>query len=402
VDQPLEISGEQRRLGELGPRMVRGAGVVGLVGLGAAVLQAALTENGLERFFHAYLVNFCYFLSLALGALFFVMLQHVTRSGWSVVLRRLAEGMAATLPVLAVLVIPVLIGMHDLYHWTHADALAEDPLLRWKRPYLNPPFFIIRVVVYFVVWAVLARFFLTTSARQDRTGDVRLTLRMQAVSAPGLVLFAVTVTFAAFDLIMSLDPHWYSTIFGVYYFSGSVVGFFALLALVVYLVQRSGRLAHAITIEHYHDLGKLIFAFIVFWAYIAFSQYLLIWYANIPEETRWYQYRQSGGWVAVSIALLFGHFVVPFLALISRHAKRRKGLLAAAAVWILLVHWLDVYQLVMPDADPLHVVPSFMALTCFIGIGGLCVAAAVFTLQKHALLPERDPRLRESMSFENV
>jgi hypothetical protein len=332
ASQPVDISLEPRRLDDLGPAVIRVATVLGVIGLAAGVLLIFVTDEGRPRFFHAYLVSFCYFLSLALGALFFVALQHLTRSGWSVVVRRLAEGIAATLPVLAVLCIPVLLGMHDLYHWTHSDAVAGDSLLQWKQPYLNTPFFIVRVVVYFVVWTLLAWFFLTASVRQDATGDVRLTLRMQAASAPAMVLYAITVTFAAFDLLMSLDPHWYSTIFGVYYFAGSVVGFFALLALVVYLLQRAGRLTRAITIEHYHDLGKLIFAFVVFWAYIAFSQYLLIWYANIPEETVWYLRRQSGSWAAVSLVLLFAHFVVPFVALLSRVSKRRKSLLAAVAV----------------------------------------------------------------------
>jgi hypothetical protein len=400
--RPIDISREPRRLDDLGPAVLRAAAVLGVVGLAAGVLLIFVTDEGRQRFFRAYLVSFCYFLSLALGALFFVALQHLTRSGWSVVVRRLAEGIAATLPLLAVLCIPVLIGMHDLYHWTHSDAVARDQLLQWKQPYLNTTFFVARVVVYFVVWTLLAWFFLTTSVRQDATGDVRLTLRMQATSAPAMVLYAITVTFAAFDLLMSLDPHWYSTIFGVYYFAGSVVGFFALLAVVVYFIQRAGRLRHAITIEHYHDLGKLIFAFVVFWAYIAFSQYLLIWYANIPEESVWYLRRQSGDWAAVSLGLLFAHFVVPFLALLSRVPKRRKPALAAVAVWVLVVHWIDVYWLVMPGAGASGVRLGLMDLACFVGVGGLFVAAAVAALRRHALIPERDPRLTESLTFENV
>ncbi|MGD8453873.1 MAG: quinol:cytochrome C oxidoreductase [Phycisphaerae bacterium] len=401
MDRPHDISQEPRHLAALGPRLIGIAGAVGVLGLAAAALLGAWTAEGRQQLLEAYLVNYCYFLSLALGALFFVMLQHVTRAGWSVVLRRLAEGIAATLPLLLVLVLPILFGLRVLYPWA-SETGTPDALLAYKRPYLNAPFFAVRIIVCLVVWSLLAWYLLRTSVRQDATGEVGLTLRMQRVSAPGLVIYAVTVTVAAFDLLMSLDPYWYSTIFGVYFFAGGVVGFFALLALVVCLVQHSGRLVHAVTTEHYHDIGKLVFAFIVFWAYIAFSQYLLIWYANVPEETVWYRHRQTGPWVAVSLILLFGHFVVPFVALISRRPKRRKTILATVGVWVLVMHWCDVYWLARPSSSPEHLGLSWMDLACFVGIGGLCVAAAVCALRRHALLPESDPRLHESLTFENV
>ncbi len=285
--KPVNILEEDRHLGPAGEKAFRLAAIVGGVGLAAAAVIGLASDHGGERFFHSFLVSFCFFLSLSLGALFFVILQHLTRSGWSVVVRRLAEGIAANLFWLAGMAVLVVIGMGKLYHWTHADVVAADALLQGKSAYLNPTFFVVRMAIYFGVWVLLARFFLTSSIRQDQSGDVSLTHRMQRFSAPAMLLYGVTVTFAAFDLLMSLDPHWFSTIFGVYYFSGCVVGFFALLTLVVFAVQRSGRLTKAITVEHYHDLGKLIFAFVVFWAYIAFSQYMLIWYANIPEETAW-------------------------------------------------------------------------------------------------------------------
>jgi hypothetical protein len=402
VEHPVEIGHENRRLGALGPRLIRFCGAVGAIGLGTAIVTGLVTDGGADRFFHAYLVSYCYVLSLALGALFFTMLQHLTRSGWSVVVRRLAEGLAGTLPLLAVLVLPVLLGMRYLYEWTDPNAMAGDPGLSAKAAYLNPTFFVIRVVVYFVVWVGLARFFFRTSVKQDETGDVALTLRMQWVSGPAMVLFAVTITFAAFDLLMSLDPHWYSTIFGVYYFAGGVVGFFALLVVVVALVQALGRLPRAITTEHYHDLGKLVFAFVVFWAYIAFSQYLLIWYGDIPEETHWYLRRQTGDWAAVSLLLLFGHFVVPFLALLSRTTKRRKGALWPVAIWVLLMHWVDIYWLVMPEMSPGRAPLGLPELGCFVGLGGLFLAAATLRLRDRALIPEGDPRVAESLTFENV
>lgn len=407
MNTPPDTSPDDRRFDDLAPRVIRVAGVVGAAGLVVAAVLAMVLADGRNRFFHAYLVSFAYFLSLALGALFFVLLQHVTRSGWSVVVRRIAEVVASVMPLLAVLAIPVVIGMPQLYNWTHASAVAHDSLLQSKQPWLNRPFFIVRLVICFAVWSGLARYFFQRSVAQDATGDTALTIRMQRFSAPAMYLFGITLTCAAFDLLMSLDPHWYSTIFGVYYFSGGVVGFFALLILLAYSLQRAGRLQRAITREHYHDLGKLVFAFTVFWAYIAFSQYMLIWYANMPEETQWFLTRQTGGWVTVSLLLLLGHFVLPFLALISRIPKRRRYVLVIPAVWMLVMHWVDIYWLVMPGVQvadlPEGTVPfGLMDVACFIGLGGLFIAGAAHRARGRALVPERDPRLLESLTFENV
>jgi hypothetical protein len=234
------------------------------------------------------------------------------------------------------------------------------------------------------------------------TKNVMLTVRMERRSGGAMVLFALTTAFGAYDLLMSLDPHWYSTIFGVYFFAGSVVGFFACLPIITRTLQRSGRLAHAITVEHYHDMGKLIFAFTIFWAYIAFSQYMLIWYANLPEETGWYLRRQTGGWQAVSLLLLFGHFIVPFLVLLPRWVKRDGRLLVLPAVWMLAMHWMDIYWLVMPEMGAKGVPLGLMDLACFLAVGGTFVAAAARRLRDRSLVPEGDPRLQESLAFESV
>jgi len=401
-DTPANLTAEDHRLGDGAIHVARAGILVGAAGLAVSLIWGRSAEDLGHRFFHAYLVSFAFYLSLSLGGLFFVILQHLTRSGWSVVLRRPAESIASNLWLMAILALPLIPGIRHLYHWADADAVARDHLLHGKEPYLNVQFFLIRLAVCFVVWIALAAFFRRNSVRQDSTGDVGLTLRMQKWSAPAMLLYAVTATFAAFDLLMSLDPHWYSTIFGVYYFSGSVLGFFAMLALTVLLLQRAGRLAHAVTAEHYHDLGKLVFAFTVFWAYIAFSQYMLIWYANIPEETVWYLRRQNGEWAVVGLALLFGHFVVPFLVLMSRWQKRRPGVLAACCVWVLLMHLLDMYWLVIPQTSPTSARPSLVDITCFLGVGGLYVAGLALSLRRQALVPLRDPRLRESLAFENV
>ena len=408
---PATLPDERRRLDEAAPRVARAAGVVGLVGLAVGVVFGFI--DGWDVFFRSYVLNYAYVLSIALGALFFVILQHLTRAGWSVVVRRLAEFTAGAMPVLAVLFLPILIpvfaGMGAVYPWASADEAAHDELLQWKRSYLNAPFFVVRCAIYFGVWTLLANYYLKRSVQQDTSGDVKLTLGMQRWSGVGTLLYALTVTFFSIDVIKSLSPHWFSTIFGVYYFAGGMVGFFGLLGLMMVWLQNSGRLTSSITIEHYHDVGKLVFGFIVFWAYIAFSQYMLIWYANIPEETYWYQARQgTPWWVGVSLLLLAGHFVVPFLALISRHPKRHRRTVAAGAAWVLVMHWVDLYYLVGPAAHhgageaahaaQLHV--SDFAL--LVGLGGMFVFAVVRLMAGRALLPERDPRLAESVAFENV
>jgi hypothetical protein len=393
---------EDRQLGPLGRTTVRIGLVVGLAAMAIALLLAYSTDGGMAHLCQSYLTNFCYFLSLALGALFFVVLQHLTRSGWSVAVRRLAEGVAGSVLLLVLLLVPIIICMQPLYTWVDPNLAASDHLLHGKQAYLNRGSFVARCAIYFVIWAFLARYYLKRSIEQDSSGDPSLTQAMERLSAPAMIVFALTITFAAFDLLMSRDPKWYSTIFGVYYYSGSVVGFFALLAIVMFLLQRSGRLTRSIRIEHYHDVGRLLFAFVVFWAYIAFSQYMLMWYANIPEETTWYLRRQTGSWTGVSLVLLFGHFVVPFLALVSRWPKRRPGVLAAAGAWMLVMHWIDVYWLTMPEVSPGQIGFSVFDVLCFVGIGAWFVAWSAHLLRDCPLIPSRDPRLPESLAFENA
>lgn len=402
VTPPIDLAKEKRHLGELAPMVIKVAVAIGMLGIAGTAWLAYGAHDGGEHFYRSYLVAFVYFLSLSLGALFFVVLQHLTHSGWSVVLRRMAEAVAANLPVLAVLAIPILFGLHHLYHWSDPEVVAGDHLLQGKAGYLNVRFFLIRMVMYFAVWAGLSRFYFRSSLRQDETGDPALTLKMERLSGPAIVLYAVTQTFASFDLLMSLDAHWFSTIYGVYFFAGSILGFFAMLPIIFYLLQRSGRLTHSVTTEHFHDMGKLAFAFTVFWAYIAFSQFMLIWYANMPEETGWYLRRQQGQWAWVSLALLFGHFVIPFLALISRYPKRRRGMIVIPTVWILLMHWLDIYWLVMPEVSQARVPFSMLDLTCFLAVGGILVAAAAHRMRRRALVCEKDPRVAESLRFENA
>jgi hypothetical protein len=373
--------------------------VLGGIGLLASL---ALGARDPEQFYFSWLVAFTFFLSIALGGLFFVLLHYVTGARWSVVVRRLSENAMATLPVFVVLFLPVALGVHRLYHWAHADAAAHDPLLAHKSSYLNPGFFFVRAALCLGIWTLFALWFYRRSLEQDRTGDAGIARRLRQLSAPGMIVFALTITIAAVDWIMSLEPHWYSTIFGVYFFTGSLVGIFAFLSIVAVLLTRTGLLQDALTTEHFHDLGKLLSAFTTFWAYIGFSQYFLIWYANIPEETVFYQARLAGSWRAVTIALAVGHFGVPFFFLMSRNVKRRRPLLLAGAVWMLLMHLLDVHWLVMPTLHEEGFRPHLLDLTALAAVGGLFLALFGQLARRHALLPTRDPHLLDSMRFENA
>ncbi len=396
----VELLLDRRSLGELGEKLARLAGGGGLACLAVAGAGAWLWEPWRQRFFPAYLTAWAWVVSLTLGALFFVVLQHLVRAGWSVVVRRLAELFAAQAPLVAILALPLLFGLGDLYHWTHADAALQDPVLVGKRPYLNVPFFLVRLVLYFGFWVWVGRSFFAASVAQDESGDVALTEKLQKRAAPVMLGFALTVTFASFDLLMSLDPHWYSTIFGVYFFSGAVLGAVALLIASAVLVQRAGFLRRTITREHYHDLGKLLFAFVVFWAYIAFSQLMLIWYGNIPEETGWLSRRMTGGFSTVGLLLIFGHFLVPFVVLLPRSIKRSPGILFYPALWLLVMHYVDLYWLVMPEFG--GAVPRPVDVLLLLGMGGVWVAGAARLASRHSLAPQRDPRLEESLTFENA
>ena len=382
--------------------------IVGVIMLVLALVFGFMRgdEPQLKYFFHAYLVSFCFYLSISLGGLFFVALQHASRAGWSVSVRRVSEILAANTLLMAVLFLPILLpllfGNTALYEWLDPQTVLGDEVLEGKRAYLNLPFFTIRAVVFFAIWGGLVWFFWRRSLEQDESGDAGLTLRMERVSYPALILFGVTVTFAAFDWIMSLTPHWFSTIFGLYYFSGAVVGFLCVVILALTVLQASGRLTSLVTTEHYHELGKLLFAFIIFWGYMAFSQYMLIWYANIPEETTWYLPRQQGGWTTVSVILLFGHLLIPFFGLMSREAKRRKAILACWAGWLLLMHWLDVHYLVMPHVELKGWPVGPIDICCLIGLGAVYLAGALLFAGDRPLIPTKDPRLGESLGFENT
>ncbi|PIE24303.1 MAG: quinol:cytochrome C oxidoreductase [Planctomycetota bacterium] len=410
---PKMVFEESRHLGAGAKKLMLIAAVLGLALVLAGLGLAMGSEGGVKHFYFSYLIGYGLILSLSLGGLFFVLIHHVTKAGWSVVVRRVAEMMAGNFPLLAILslpiVVPALLGNNILYRWADQEALhaAHDNLTLMKVGYLNGGFFVLRIALYFAVWIFLSRLFVGSSVKQDADGARAMTAKMEKWSAPGLILFALTTTFAAFDLFMTLDPHWFSTIFGVYYFGGSVLAFFAFMILALLIIQKLGLLTHMVSREHYHDLGKYLFAFTFFWSYIAFSQYMLIWYGDIPEETGWFLRRQTHGWEIVSLVLVFGHFLIPMLGLVSRHVKRNRATLAFWAVWSIVMHWVDLYWLIVPEmADhsaTTHAHWHFAPFEALIPLGmlGIFIAGFVWNGLSVSLVPERDPRLGESLAFHN-
>ncbi len=411
-------------------KLAIGVAVVGLGG-GAAIGYTGAFDTDAHHFWRAYLIAFLFGLTMCLGGLFFVFVQHLTRAGWSVAVRRPAEALAANLRWIWVLFLPFaalwMMGKANIvWIWADMETLkanneAEFLIVEAKTAFLNPTFFWIRACVYFVVWAALSHFFLTNSVRQDESGDRAISSRMQKFSAPTAILFGLTITFAAFDWIMSLSPAWFSTMFGVYFFCGCATAGFAMMILITVRLTQVGALKGIVSREHFQDMGKLMWAFgIVFWAYIGFSQYMLIWYANLPEETGWFLTRQVGGWLPVTLILLFGHFVLPFVAMISRWPKRYGVSLAVGAAWMLCMHWIDVYWLVMPEIpNDIGTFETYDALVAkygtqangldnplnyilTVGVALLVSAGTAAYLRGHSLVPTRDPRLHESLSFENA
>lgn len=377
---------------------------IGVAGLG---IGFATMGKDPSKFYASYLTALMWGLSLGLGGLWFVLVQHAARAGWSIVVRRIAECMMLALPVFGLLVLPmVFLGSHDLYHHWMGEHAAVDPVLAAKAPYLNEGAFKIRAVVYIVLWSALSLAYWRWSTSQDTAADPKPAAhRMRWWSPIGIIVFALSLTFGAFDWLMSLDPHWFSTIFGVYYFAGCVTITASTISLTVILLHRSGYLRGVVNAEHFHDLGKLMFAFTVFWGYIGFSQFFLIWYASIPEETFWYSYRGHGDWLTLSLVLVFTRFVIPFLGIMSRNIKRNPKTLAFWCVWIIVAEFLDMYFLVQPmrahDAGIEHVRPDLYDITTWVGVAGLFLAVFTWGLQRHALVPLKDPRLEESLAHEN-
>ncbi|MGK0358212.1 MAG: hypothetical protein ACI9U2_000495 [Bradymonadia bacterium] len=375
--------------------------VVGAIGVAASIAGWAVGDPEMKKqFFFSWLTGFTFVLTISLGALFFILIHHISRATWSAGLRRTAENVAANLPWLVIAFIPIIVGMHDLYHWSHAEAVALDPILQAKASYLDPTFFLVRAAFYFAAWTLMALWFRKQSTSQDVSGDIKLTFKMRSRAPVGILTFAITVSFASFDWMMSLDPHWFSTMFGVQVFSGAMVSFLATLGIASLWLTRDGRFENTLTVGNIHDVGKLMFGFTIFWAYVTFSQYYLIWYANIPEETAWFYLRMHNGWENVARLVIFGHFMVPFWVILSRHMKRNRTVLGLVCGWMLLMHFVDLYFLVMPTLHHgLH--PHWLDLTCVLGLSGFATALFARRYLKTAGVAAKDPQLVASMEYDN-
>lgn len=406
-----EYTADNVRLGAAGQALFTKAAGIGVAALVIAAVLGSMENDDFRRFSLSYVTAFMWVLTLGLGALFWVTLQNLVNAHWSIVLRRVGEIIAAQAPLLAILALPVVVpiftGQSSIYVWSDTHKAHTDHLLHHKSPYLNPTFFLIRFVVYFGFWSLLARYFLKSSLQQDTGKEAEgIAGKMRAVAGPAMIGFGLTMTFCSIDLLMSLDPMWFSTIFGVYYLASCIQGNNAFLALGAMWLNKKGVLSKSVTTEHFHDLGKMVFAFTIFWAYIGFSQFMLIWYANIPEETGWYKERFEGGWGAgwglLSAVLLFGHFVIPFFGLLSRHIKRRRPTLAFWCVWQLVMIYLDMYWLVMPTLGVHHPPFALIDLCCAVGIMGVFIAGIAFRAKNLNLIPMGDPRLHKSLAFQNI
>ena len=379
-----------------------------IIGLGCLAFAAAVGfgSDNLSRFWHAYLLGTVFCTSLALGGLFFVLAHHLTGGRWGTPVRRLAELAAGALTTSAVMFIPILVwvlsGGTELYPWVDRAMVAADPILRGKSGYLDPQWFAIRTVLYFALWIWMSQSMLRSSVKQDSSDPLTRARNMQWRSGPMILIFALTMNFAAFDWLMSLEPHWFSTMFGVYFFAGSFEGFLALLIITANRLQDRGVLSQSITEEQYHDIGKLMFAFIFFWGYIAFSQFMLIWYAAIPEETLWFDIRQQGPWVTWSLILLFGHLLIPFLGTMSRAVRRNRRLIGFWAMWMFVMHWVDLVYIICPQVDGPAVVPlPWLELVATVGMLGVFYATVLRSASGKWLLPVQDPRLPIALSYHN-
>jgi len=365
------------------------------------IIGAAVTVIGIvfvpQRTWASLLLANYYILGIGVAAVVFLALLYVSNAGWATAIRRVPESITSVLPVSGIVMLLTMFGIHSLYEWSHADVVANDHLLKEKTAWLNVPFFVIRTVVYVVLWILFAFILVKRSRKQDEDGDIKHTKRNKTASAMFLVTFGLTFTLASMDWLMSLEPHWYSTIFGIYNFCGSFLNGLAVITLVVLLLKRMGPFEHLLTEQHLHSLGKLIFAFSTFWMYIWFSQYMLIWYSNIPEEVSYMVNREQGAWLIFTIINVLFNWVIPFIALLPAWTKMREGFLLRVCIIIMIGHWIDLFWMIfppfMPDAPALNIWELGPFLAAIAGFFYLTFRA----LSKGNLVPVKDPMLVESL-----
>jgi len=373
--------------------------------LGSDDAAAHLTGKHALSAFH---IGFIVTLGLSLGGLIFVMILHQVGAGWSALIRRQLEHIMASLPWVLALSLPTvfiatIFFKGELFHWMDPH-VHDDPIYQAKSAFLNINFFLLRSVIYFAVWIGLSMTLYRQSLKQDVTGDRWITAKSRRLSSIGIVIFALTTAFAAFDWLMALDYHWFSTMFGVYFFAGFAAPSLCLLTLILLALRRAGRLDGLVTDEHMHDLGKLLFGFTIFWGYIGFSQYFLIWYANIPEETSWFIRRRAGDWGWVSVALVWGRFVIPFVLLMNRGLRRNSKVLAFVSCWLILFFIVDMFYVVRPESRIGQDGGAIFTWIDAVGILGpilLFLGLLVRRISSTPLIPVNDPRFPESFGHRN-
>ncbi len=362
------------------------AGIIALAGCGLGAVASP------AQFLRSYLVAYLFWFGIALGCMAILMIHHIAGGAWGAVIRRVLESGTRTLPLMALLFLPLALGLSSLYEWARPEAVAHDPILQHNRVYLNVPFFLVRAAFYFTVWLTIAVFLNRWSLDQDRTTDPAVGRRLELLSRGGLLAIGLTMTFASIDWVMSLDPRWYSTIYGILVMGGQVLAAMAFVIPIMALLAR-GPLSGIVTAEQFHDLGKLMLAFVMLWAYFSFSQFLIIWSANLPEEIPWYLRRMSAGWQAMSVGIILFHFILPFLVLLSRDVKRDAGALAGVALFILFLRFVDVFWLVTPAFSPTAFAVHWMDLVTPVAVGGIWLWVFVWQLQGRPLLAINDPSL---------
>jgi hypothetical protein len=367
------------------------------VGVLGAALCAAGFFHSPTQFYRSYLWPYLFVVGMTAGSLAWLMLQYLTGGAWGVVIRRPCEAAARTFPLVILMFAPIMIGIPNLYSWSHANIVAADEVLQHKHPYLNTPFFLVRAGIFLFGWFLLGRLFNRWSAQQD-AGDAAAESKMGRLAGPGLVFWGFSVTFMSIDWVMSLSPHWqFSTMYGLLFIAGFGLGSLALLITVMVLLSRRQPMSDVLTPRHLHDLGKLMLAMVMVWTYFSFSQFLIIWAGNLPKEIPWYLERLNYGWQYIALTLVLGHFALPFALLLSRDLKRNFKLLASISVFVLLMRFVDLYWFVIPDATKTGFNPSWMDLAAPAGLVGLWLAYFFYQLEKRPLMPLHDPQLEEAL-----
>ena len=351
------------------------------------------------QFFHAYLVGFIFWIGLTVGSMALLMLQHLTGGAWGLIIRRVLEAASRTLPLMLIMFIPILLGLNQIYSWTDRQAMDQVPALREKTAhYLNSGFFTIRAAVYFAIWLLIMWVLNSWSLQHDRTADRRFAKRLQMMSGPGLGLLIITITFAAIDWVMSLDPAWSSTIFGLIFVASWSLSALAFGILVMSWLSQREPMNEVVRTSHFHDWGNLMMALVMLWMYFAFSQYLIIWPANLPEETTWYVARKHDGWGIIALGIVILQFMFPFLTLLSRAAKKSPHKLGMLALLILITRVVDVVWLIEPTYNREHFHFSWMDLVAPIAMGGIWIGTFAWQLQKRSLIPINDPQLEQALA----